>query len=111
MARFGRLVAALDKGDSREGTARYLGKVKRPEFEELVEGVAQTLPPKYDGMFPAGGQRFWYFDATSGLPVLITTFDEKGRELEYYCHDRFQVPANLDDDDFNPNKMWKTPAK
>ena len=111
VARFGRLVTALEKGDSREGSARYLGKVKRPEFEEPVEGVAQTLPAKYEGLFPGGGQRMWYFDTTSGLPVLITTFDEKGRELEYYCHDRFQFSQNLDADDFNPNKMWKTPVK
>lgn len=108
VARYGRLVAALDKGDNSEGTARYLGKVKRPEFEEPVEGVVQTLPPKYENMFPAGGQRTWYFDTKSGLPVLINTFDERGREIEYYCHDRIITPANLDSDDFNPDKMWKS---
>ncbi len=111
IARFGRLVAALEKGDSSEGTAKILGNVKRPEFDEPVEGIVQNLPAKYDPLFPNGGQRVWYFDVKNGLPVLIITFDHQGKEVEYYCHDRVIAPANLDDDDFNPYRMWKTSAK
>jgi len=111
IARFGRLVAALDKGEIREGSAKLLGKVKRPEFDEPVEGVVQTLPANFESLFPGGGQRFWYFDANHGLPVLIVTLDHQGKEVEYYCHDRIQAPANLDDDDFNPYRLWKAAAK
>lgn len=32
--------------------------------------------------------------------------DENGREVEYYCHDRFIFPARLDDDDFDPSKLF-----
>lgn len=111
VARFGRLVTAIEKGDPSEGTARYLGKVKRPEFEDAVDGVVQTLPAKYEGLFPGGGQRYWYFDQVNGLPTLIVTYDDRGKEVEYYCHDRIQAPVNLDDDDFNPQKLWKTASK
>lgn len=105
--RFHRLTTAMEANDPREGTAKYLGTLKRPEFDEPVDGVLQTLPAKSDPNLPAGGQRFWFFDRTHGLPVLIVTLDERDREVEYYCHDRIQGPANLDDDDFNPYRMWK----
>lgn len=105
--RFGRLVMALEKGEPHEGTGEYLGTKKRPEFEEPVEVVLQTLPAKSDPNLPVGGRRWWHFDAQTGLPVLVITNDEKDREVEYYCHDRFQYPANLDEDDFDPTKLWK----
>jgi len=110
--RFGRLVDALEKGDSREGTAKYLGQLKRPEFENKVEAVLQTIPPRSDPHLPRGGQRLWFFDPVLHLPMLLITQDETGREVEYYCHDRFMFPVNLTDDDFNPDVLWKNvPAK
>jgi hypothetical protein len=108
--RFGELVEAAEKGDRRAGTFKYLGRVKRPEFDQAVEGVEQLVPPESDPRLPKGGRRWWYFDAASGLPVLIVTNDETGREVEYYCHDRIQCPARLDDDDFNPDRLWKKAA-
>jgi hypothetical protein len=109
--KFGSLVEAVEKGDSRQGTVKYLGQVKRPEFEELVEGVEQTVPAQSDPLLAGGGRRWWHFDATLGLPVLIITHDETGREVEYYCNDRIQAPIRLDDDDFNPDKLWKKQDK
>jgi hypothetical protein len=38
------------------------------------------------------------------------TFDATGREVDYYCFDRFQFDVRLDDDDFNPDKLWGPPA-
>jgi hypothetical protein len=111
MSRFGRLLTALGKGDGREGTAKYVGEVKRPEFDEPLDAVVQSLPPNHEGLFPSGGQRTWHFDRVDGLPVLVITIDHRGQEVEYYCHDRIQAPANLGDDDFNPYKLWKNAAK
>jgi hypothetical protein len=105
--RFGALVEAPEKGENSQGTARYLGQIRRPEFETLVEGVEQIIPPRSDPLLPGGGRRWWYFDTALRLPVLIITHDETGREVEYYCHDRIQFPAGLDNDDFNPDKLWK----
>ena len=105
--RFGTLIEAIEKGDKREGTAKYLGLVKRAEFETVVEGVEQTVPPKSDPLLPGGGKRWWFFDPFNYMPVLVITHDETGREVEYYCYDRIQSPARLDDDDFNPDKLWK----
>jgi hypothetical protein len=106
IARFGRLAAALDKGDTSGGTAKYLGRVPRPEFTDKVEAVHQVLPAGSDPLLPKGGQRWWFFDAGTGLPVLLVTHDPSG-EVEYYCHDHIISPANLDDNDFNPEWLHK----
>ncbi|MCI0380709.1 MAG: DUF1571 domain-containing protein [Gemmataceae bacterium] len=105
--RFGRLVTGMEKGDPREGQGKYLGPMKRPEFEHKLEAVQQTLPPKADPVLPGGGNRLWFFDPHLSLPVLVVTQDQTGREVEYYCHDRIQFPVRLDDDDFNPDVLWK----
>ncbi len=109
--RFGVIVAAVEKGDPKAGTLRSLGLVKREEFPEPVEGLEQTVPPESDPLLPRGGRRWWYFDQALGLPVLIVTHDETGREVEYYCHDRIQYPARLDDGDFDPDRLWPKTAK
>ena len=103
--RYGQWVAAVEKGDTRGGTAKYLGRVNRPEFPNPVETVHQVLPAASDPLLPKGGQRWWFFDTANGLPVLVITHDPAG-EVEYYCHDNIQwVP--LDDDDFNPDRLWR----
>ena len=105
--RYGRLIDAVEKGDPRQGTARYLGRLKRPEFEQPVEGVLQNVPPQSDPLLPKGGQRWWYFDTAVYIPLLVITQDDASREVEYYCHEHFQSPVRLDDDDFSPDKLWK----
>lgn len=105
--RFGKILDAVEKGDKRFGTIKYLGQVKRPEFENMVEGVEQTFPPGYEPDLPKGGTRFWYIDPASHLPMLLLTYDPQQREVEYYCYDRLQYPVKLDDDDFNPDVLWK----
>jgi hypothetical protein len=104
--RFGRLVTALEKNDPSEGKAKYLGKVKRPEFEQPVEAVHHEIPPDLESLLPKGGERWYFFDATSGLPVLVITHDASG-EVEYYCNDHIQWPVRLDEDDFHPDWMRK----
>jgi hypothetical protein len=104
--RYGRMVAALEKGDPRDGTAKYLGRVQRPEFEAKVEAVHQVLPALSDPLLTKGGQRWWFFDATTGLPALVITHDPAG-EVEYYCYDYVQWPAPMDDNDFNPERVWR----
>lgn len=103
--RFGVLIAAMEKGDPSPGTLKYLGQANRPEFVAKVDAVVQTLPPKSDPNLPKGGQRYWYFDVTSGLPVLIIAHDPDG-EVEFYCNDHIQA-VRLTDDDFNPDKLWR----
>jgi hypothetical protein len=103
---FGHLIAALDRHEVRVGTVKYLGVLKRPEFATPVEGVMHTFGAGYDPHMPGGGRRTWFFDAQSHLPVLLISHDEKQQEVEYYCHDRIQFPVGLDDDDFDPDKVW-----
>jgi hypothetical protein len=104
--RYGQLVTAIEKGDPRAGTAKYLGQLKRPEFLMQVEAVHQALPPGAEPQLPRGGQRWWYFDASHHLPVLVITHDPDG-EVEYYCYEDIQWPVPLTDDDFDPDRLWR----
>jgi hypothetical protein len=106
ISRFGALVEANERGERRLGTLGYQGKQKRSEFKEPVECVEQIIPAGVEKDLPRGGRRWWMFDPLRRLPVLIITHDEHGEEVEYYCHDLFQYPVKLDDDDFNPSKLW-----
>jgi hypothetical protein len=85
---------------------KYLGTVRRPEFDHPCEAVEQTISPAAEPLFPRGGRRLWVFDPVLRLIVLTTAQDETGRDVEYYCYDRLQTPVRLDDDDFNPDKLW-----
>jgi hypothetical protein len=103
--KFGLLVDALEKKNP--GVAlRYLGSLKRPEFEHEVEGVMQIIPADAEPLLPRGGQRLWFFDSRHHLPSLVITKDDSGQEVEYYCQDRIEFPVALDDDDFNPDLLW-----
>jgi hypothetical protein len=104
--RFGRLVNATSRGDMRLGTLKYLGPVRRPEYDHPCEAFEQIIPPGAEQFLPRGGRRLWIFDPTLKLIVLTTAQDETGHDVEYYCYDRLQFPVHLDDDDFNPDKLW-----
>ncbi len=105
------MLNAQDRGDTREGTIAVLPPQKRPEYAQPIETIERTIPPGVEADLPRGGRRFIYFDPDSQLPLLVVTLDEKGNEVEYYRYDRLMTPANLDDDDFNPDKLWaKRPA-
>jgi hypothetical protein len=98
-------VAAFEKGQHR---LRYLGVSKRPDFDDgaTLEGVEEDLAPGADPNLPRGGRRQLYFNVATRLPVLVITKDERGQEVEYYRFDRFQTRVKLDDDDFNPDKLF-----
>lgn len=99
--RFGALV-----GGPGGTTLRYAGRQKRPEFAHPVDVVEQLIPPNAEGQLPQGGRRLWAFDPIGHLPCLVVTSDHTGHEVEYYCYDWVQFPVHLDDDDFNPDKLW-----
>lgn len=105
--RYTKFIDAFEKGQGQLGSAKYLGLLKRTEFEDQVEGVLQTIPPRSDPLLPKGGQRLWFFDPVNHWPVLLVTQDDTGEEVEYYCHDRIVTPARLDEADFNPDILWK----
>ncbi len=104
--RFGRLVEALERGDTRLGTLKYLGQVTRPEFDAPVEAVMQLVPPGVEPGLAKGGRRFWFFDPSLRFPVLLVAQDEGGGEVEYYCYDSFLFPARFHDDEFDPERLW-----
>jgi hypothetical protein len=106
------LVDALDRGDSRRGSVTSVGTQQRPDFEgsPVLAMIEHAVPPGIDASLPRGGKRLYGFDSQSHLPVLLTTRDDKGQEVEYYRYDRLQYPVRLDDDDFNPDRLWGKPG-
>lgn len=87
-------------------TLKYLGPTQRPEYPVLLEGVECHMPPGRDPDLPNGGTIQTYFDPGTKFPVLYLIHDPGGRVVEYDCYDRFQLAVQLDDDDFNPDKLW-----
>jgi hypothetical protein len=99
-------LSAQERGDRREGTLTAIAPQRRPEYPQPVETLERVIPPGAEPELPRGGRRLICFDPEWQLPLLVVTYDDKGREVEYYRYDRIQAPVNLDDDDFNPDKLW-----
>ncbi|HEV3260430.1 MAG TPA: DUF1571 domain-containing protein [Gemmataceae bacterium] len=103
---FGTVLDSMERGERKYGTLRYLGPVKRPEYQAPMEAVEHLIPAGAEAPLPRGGRRWWLFDPASHLPVVIITQDDKGHQVEYYCYDQVQENVPLGDDDFNPAKLW-----
>jgi hypothetical protein len=88
------------------GSLTYRGPQKRPEFQATLETVEQRIRAGEEPGLPQGGTRLWFFASDSHLPVLVTTTDEHGHEVEYYCFEQINAPAQFSDDDFNPDRLW-----
>lgn len=101
---------AQERGDPRQGTITAIAPQRRPEYEKPVETLERIIPSGVEPELPHGGRRLIYFDPDWQLPLLVATYDDKGNEVEYYRYDRLMTPANLDDDDFNPDKLWAAPS-
>ncbi|HEV3204605.1 MAG TPA: DUF1571 domain-containing protein, partial [Gemmataceae bacterium] len=54
---FGKLLDATEKGDTAQGSVKYLGPIKRPEFESPLEAAEKTIPPGLEAHLPRGGRR------------------------------------------------------
>jgi hypothetical protein len=106
IARFGRLLDTLTRPEGQGTSVKYLGSVQRPEYPVPLEGVECQFPPGREPEIPQGGRRLLFFDPGTKFPVLSMTYDAGGREVDYYCFDRFQLGVHLDDDDFSPEKLW-----
>jgi len=108
---FGVALAEMDQGKRPPDSMQYLGPQMRPETRQPLECALQTIPAGLEKHLPHGGLRYWFFSneplaAEYGLPVLIITLDEQGREVEYYFSDRLCVNVNLGDRDFDPDALW-----
>jgi hypothetical protein len=104
------LLDAQERGDRRKGTLTAIAPQRRPEYAQPVETLEYIIPAGVEPELPRGGRRLICFDPEWRLPMLVSTSDDKGAEVEYYRYDRLITPANLDDDDFNPDKLWAAPA-
>ncbi|MCI0463655.1 MAG: DUF1571 domain-containing protein [Gemmataceae bacterium] len=104
--RFGGLLAAAERGTLGPDALRYLGQVRRPEFDAPAEAVLQLVSPGTEKGLPRGGQRFWYFDPGTRFPALVIAQDETGAVVEHYCYDNFLFSPGFRDSDFDPAQLW-----
>jgi hypothetical protein len=104
------LLDALERGDTRRGSVADLGTQQRPDYGAPLALIEHTFPAGIDSSFPRGGKRLYGFDLQNHLPVLVTARDDKGQEVEYYRYDRLQYPVRLDNDDFDPDRLWGKPG-
>ncbi len=107
----GQLLATIEKNPANRSRLKYLGQVQRAEYPNKLEAIEETVPPKMESLLPQGAKRTYFFDTnanapSAGLPVLVTTFDANGKEVEYYCFDRFLFPVRFNDADFDPERAW-----
>jgi hypothetical protein len=108
----GTVLSAVERGDRKQGSLQLVGPVERTEFDRPVYGLEHTLQAGLDPSLPKGGRRLYFFNPENQLPTLIIAKDERGQEVEYYFHDRLLPNVKLDDDDFDPDRLWnKAPAK
>jgi hypothetical protein len=108
--RLGRLLDAVDRGDTSRGTVHELGPQKRPEFADPIPCIEHVIPPGAEATLPRGGRRLYGFDPENHLPVLVVTRDDKGQEAEYYRYDHLMYPVRLDAQDFDPDRLWGKPV-
>ena len=103
------VAARVEACDPRASALKYLGQVQRPEYgAKALEAVHQVIPSGREPQLPRGGQRWWFFDTTLRLPVLLITVDDRGQEVEYYAYDRFVQPTQgLSDEHFNPDNLGR----
>ncbi len=100
------LVQAAEKGDTSKGTVKVLGRQVRNDYPEPLDILEHVIPAGFEQGLPRGGRRLYGFGVENHLPVLVIAFDHKGDEVEFYRYDRLQFPATLDEDDFNPDRLW-----
>ncbi len=103
--RYRKVVEDWQRGTLPQQNIKSLGLVVRPEFPVRQAAVEMTFPPGYDTHFPRGAKRLLCFSLETGLPTILTTWDENGLELEYYKFDR-AFPVPLDEVDFDPDRLW-----
>jgi len=112
-----RLGAAVERyltGQPRANEFEPLGLQTRSESRVPMEVVLQHIPAQQEPLLPHGGKRYWHFNtdpdaAERFLPTLVVTFDDRGRQVEYYFHDRLLPKVMLESQDFDPDKRWGRP--
>lgn len=107
----GQVLREHRQGTYRFGRLRYLGPQARSESATPMECLLQEVPANLEKYLPRGGKRYFYLATDPRtqechLPILVITHDDTGREVEYYCYDRFNINIGLRDEDFDPDRLW-----
>jgi hypothetical protein len=108
---FGKVLAEMDRHPDQANRMRYLGTKPRIERQSGLEAVEETIPADWEPLLPKGGKRTTYFDPDSGspsygLPILVVTLADNGREVEYYWFDQLK-PITPTDADFDAERLWR----
>jgi hypothetical protein len=108
---FGKVLAIMEKDPKQANRMRYVGKKPCRERESGMEAVEETIPPDWEPLLPRGGRRTTFFDPdpaspSFGLPILVSTMADNGREVEYYWFENLK-PIRPSDADFDPDRSQR----
>jgi hypothetical protein len=108
---FGKVLSVMENDPAQANRMRYLGRKPVRERESGLEVVEETIPPDWEPLMPKGGKRTTHFDPdpsspSYGLPILIVTVGDTGRQVEYYWFDQLR-PIQPTDADFDPDRLWR----
>jgi hypothetical protein len=111
LAWFGKVLDIMERDPAQSNRMKYLGRKPVRERESGLEAVEETIPPDWEPLLPKGGKRNTYFDPdpaspSFGLPILVTTLADNGRQVEYYWFDQLR-PSRPTDADFDPDQVWR----
>jgi hypothetical protein len=108
---FGLAVDRYLSGQPDSGDFEPIGLQTRSESRVPMEVVIQNIPRNQEPLLPLGGKRYWHFNTDPDacdrhLPTLLVTFDDRGREVEYYFYDRLLPHILLENQDFDVDVLW-----
>jgi hypothetical protein len=112
--RLGIAVEQYLTGQPKASQFEPLGLQTRSESRVPMEVMLQHIPAQQEPLLPHGGKRYWHFNADPDvaerfLPTLVVTFDDRGRQVEYYFYDRLLPKVLLEMQDFDAEKRWGKP--
>ncbi len=110
LATIEKYVAQAEAGKRPADTVKFIGATENPQGKAPLTTIELVFQAGDEPTLPKGGSRTYGFDADKkspayGLPVLIVTTDDKGKEVEFYSFSGFKLPAKFTDADFSPDRL------
>ncbi len=94
---------------SRRLTDQFAEAKKAGTLESALVGARELAGRKtwlIKRKLDTGGARYWPIDRELGLPIRVATYDKDEQLIEQYTYKNLKLDAELDDDDFDPKKLW-----
>jgi hypothetical protein len=106
----GAALAGQKRGDPRAGKLAVVGPEFRAEFGRAARGIEHRLPPAADPVLPLGGPADLLARPGHGPADADRGRGPPGPRDGVYLYDRLELSVHLDDEDFDPDRLWGRPT-